>query len=264
VVRKLIFLFLLLCATSAIAAADTFIKIGGFAGKSTDPEHLGWIVPSSFSWGGGAASQFSQRKATFTLSDPPAGWSAQFMQLAAKGSHLGTVLVDIGLMRASLDDAIVASAKPGFEIDSMHQPLLTVTLDFANSTTTTKPSPHAGTVRPPIGAVAAASNAGVTALTAPPNAQIFFDGMPGERFDLLGLSVRGKTAVLSLREPRNGTIGMMAKARGSSSKVAVVKENITFVFSSVKWSYTEQKPDGSETVTLDFASYAGPAGGLRQ
>jgi hypothetical protein len=264
--KKLLLIAIVFCATSAFATSEIFIKIDGFAGKSTDPEHPGWIVPSSFGWGSGGggpvASQFQQHSATFTLVNPPAGWESQFMKSAASGMPLGTVLVDIGLMRATLDHAIVASAKPGFDMGT-HWPLLTVTLNFTGNTTTTKPKPHPGAAGPPIGEVTSTSNASVGSNVAvSPNAQVFVDGVPGERFDLLGVSLQGaNAATLTLREPSRG---LFQSAVGTENELRIVSRNLSFVFKKVTIVYSKQSSDRTVTTGLRFASYVGPAGGLRQ
>ena len=261
--KKFIILALFLCTAPLFAASDIFIKIDGFPGKSTDPEHLGWIVPSSFSWGSGAgavASQFQQHSATFTLVHPPAGWEAQFMKLAGSGTPLGTVLIDEGLMRATLDHAIVAGAKPGFDMPT-HWPVVTVTLNFVSNTTTTKAKPHPGAAGPPIGEVTSTSNASVGSnVVVSPNAQVFVDRVPGERFDLISLTFQGpNAATLTVREAPHGFF----ETATSTNDLRVVKGSFSFVFHKVTFLHIAS--DG-RTVTegLRFASYEGPAGGLRQ
>jgi type VI secretion system secreted protein Hcp len=114
-------------------ADDTFLKINGIDGESTDDKHMGWIEVLSYSWG---VSQ-SESRASISATGGAAGGRADFQDLSivkaldksspklylacAKGDHLQDVTLELcraagnkeKYMEFKLTNVIVSSASLG-------------------------------------------------------------------------------------------------------------------------------------------------------
>ena len=148
--KRLLLIAIAFCVTSAFAASDIFIRISGINGKSTDPQHFGWIAPMSFRWGiSGPGSATRQAKsATFTVPGI-APYSTDLAKMAATGTHV-SVVIDIGLARVTSDQALIAGST--MYQDPIKGLVQTVTLNLAQSTWTTKAAPHPVAAAPPMAA----------------------------------------------------------------------------------------------------------------
>jgi type VI protein secretion system component Hcp len=248
-VKKLLIAVSFLLAVPLFGAYQSYLKIQGVKGGSKDPNHKDWIELSSFSRGAGRANA-AVEQATFTITD--AALQPQFTALVSRGTPLLTVIADIGPVRYTMSHVVVSSVTPPGSARGGAPMGFGVTLNFSNiEMTATSPQEP----RQP-GREAVTASIVKAPVAPPPNAEFLIDNRIADRFRLLGLQRQGNSAVLQLRD----SSGFFRQAAGKTRnpKVTVQTPYYRVTMNDCLISSYAPNPDGTATVTLNFAQYSGP------